>query len=394
MSSLLAEGESTIRSPLLSRDTQAAFNACGSFGGESVGGEDSVVVKGTGGKVRTPASVVDTLNSGTTIRICSAIASLCGSRVSLTGDESIRRRPIQPLLDALNQLGVETSSTKGCPPVTVKGPLAGGSCSIRGDVSSQYITALLMSAPYAKKDVTVNVTTELRSRPYVDLTLNMLSLFGVEVVNEGYRKFSVNSGQAYKAANYTVEGDYSSAAFIVAAAALTESEVTVYNMFKDSLQADKKILEIVSEMGAGVEADSDSVTVESDGRLSGVTVDLSDSPDLVPIVSVLGCLADGRTEIVNAAHARLKECDRIKAMATELKKMGADITEKPDGFVINGGHLRGAGVDGWLDHRIIMSLAVAGFRAEGETVIAGAEHVDVTFPGFRELMNGLGAAIR
>jgi 3-phosphoshikimate 1-carboxyvinyltransferase len=394
LSSLLAEGTSVVRSPLVSRDTEAAFSACRLFGGAVGEMGEAVEISGTCGKIKAPETAVDTLNSGTTIRICTAIASLSDREITLTGDGSIRRRPIKPLLDALKELGVESSSEGGCPPHTVKGPLRGGECSIRGDVSSQYISAILMAAPYAREDVTVNITSPLKSRPYVDLTLNMLRRFGVDAGNDGYERFTVGAAQAYRAADYTVEGDYSSAAFILAAAALTDSEVTAYNLFNDSLQADRRIVGILAEMGAGVEVERESVTVESDGTLSGVTVDLSDSPDLVPIVSVLGSLAEGTTEIVNAAHARLKECDRIKAMACELKKMGADIVEREDGLLIKGGRLRGAMVDGWLDHRVIMSLAVAGLKADGETRITGADHVDVTFPNFRDVMGGLGAQIR
>ncbi|MFH1054498.1 MAG: 3-phosphoshikimate 1-carboxyvinyltransferase [Candidatus Altiarchaeota archaeon] len=393
LSGLLADGVSKIRSPLMSRDTEAAFNACRLFGGEVSQKGDAVEIVGTAGKLSLPKAVVDSLNSGTTIRICTALASLCGSEVALTGDESIRRRPIQPLLDALSQLGVESSSTNGCPPLKVKGPLLGGACKIRGDVSSQFITAVLMAAPYAKKEVTVELTSPLKSRPYVDLTLDMLGLFGVEARNDGYKCFTVPSGQTYKAAEYAVEGDYSSAAFIIAAAALTESNVEVKNLSKDSLQADRKILEIISMMGAKVKVSDGSVTVVSDGRLKGLKVDLSDSPDLLPIASVLGALAEGKTEIVNAAHARLKECDRIKAMATELKMMGAQVKERQDGLEIVGGLLVGARVEGWLDHRVVMALAVAGLKAKGQTVISGAEHIDVTFPEFKNTLNTLGAKI-
>jgi 3-phosphoshikimate 1-carboxyvinyltransferase len=393
LSGLLAGGESTIHSPLVSRDTQAAFSACKSFGATLDSQDDAVVISGRGCDLVTPSSVVDTLNSGTTIRICAALSSLCRQKVYLTGDDSIKRRPIRPLLDALKQLGVESSSANGCPPVSIEGPLIGGSCDIPGNVSSQYISAILMAAPYAREDVTLKITSVLKSRPYVDLTLNMLDLFGVGVENVDYRQFNISSGQAYHAAKYTVEGDYSSAAFILAMGAIMKSDVTVTNLFRDSLQADKKILDIISSMGAKVSINDDSVSVRSDGNLHGVRVDLSDSPDLVPITSVLGALAHGKTQIVNAAHARLKECDRIRAMATELRKMGADITEQQDGLTINGGRLNAARVDGWLDHRIIMSLAVAGLRASGKTVISGSEHVDVTYPLFKEAFTTLGGLI-
>ncbi len=394
LSSLLADGTSTINAPLISRDTQAAYNACRMFGGTIEDINSGAEVCGVGGKPKTPDCIVDTLNSGTTIRLCTAIASLCEGEVTLTGDGSIQQRPMKHLLDALNQLGTTSSSANGCPPLKIRGPLTGGKCSIVGDISSQFITAILMAAPYAKEDVEVGITTDLKSKPYVDMTINMLKTFGIKVEKDRYRSFRIPCGQTYKPTEYTVEGDYSSAAFILGAAAITESKVCVGNLFKDSLQADKKIVEIISEMGAKVKVKSDSVSVESDGRLRGGVFDLSDSPDLVPIVCAIGTSSKGETEIVNAAHARLKECDRIKAMVTELRKMGADIDERRDGVVIHGGKkLTGDVVNGWCDHRIIMALSVAALKANSDTTIEGAEHVDVTFPEFKDVMSGLGARI-
>ncbi|MBU0762391.1 MAG: 3-phosphoshikimate 1-carboxyvinyltransferase [Candidatus Altiarchaeota archaeon] len=394
LAALLTDGKTTVRAPLQSRDTQAAYNACEAFGGKITRKKDHIIIKGTGGKIKAPKDVLDTLNSGTTIRIATAIAALSDCETTLTGDESIRRRPIKALLDALNQLGTTSSSASGCPPVKIKGPLTGGVCEIPGDISSQYITAILMASPYAKKDVEIKLKTRLKSRPYVDLTLDMLKRHKISVENRGYESFHIACRQKYKPTDYTVEGDYSSAAFILSAAALTKSHVRVNNLFNDSLQADKKIVETLSKMGANAKTYKDHVVIESDGTLNGLTVDLSDSPDLLPIVSVLGAFAEGKTEIVNTGHARLKECDRIHAMAVELKKMGADIVEKQDGLIMKKSKLLGTTVDGWCDHRIIMSLAVAGMHSQGTTKITGAEHVDVTFPNFRELMNGLGAEIK
>ena len=393
LSALLAEGTSAIKDPLLSLDTKAAMGVCEKLGGRITKTDEGVVVDGVAGKIKTPGSTLDTLNSGTTIRISTAIASLSKDKIRLTGDESIQSRPIQPLADALLQLGVKVKTTDGKPPVEVQGPLHGGACSIRGDVSSQFITALLMASPYAHKDTTISITTELKSRPYVDLTLSMLKLFRVKVENKEYSTFQIQSGQTYAAADYTVEGDYSSAAFILGAAALTESKVKVTNLFKDSLQADKKIVEIIKGMGARVDVGRDSVTVYGKGSLEGIRADLSDSPDLLPIVSVLGACAEGETVIYNTEHARLKECDRIKAMYTELKKMGAGVTEKQDGLVLKGSRLHGALIDSWKDHRIVMAMAVAGLKAEGETKIADSEAAAVTFPDFVALMRGLGAGM-
>ena len=394
LSALLADGTSAINDPLISLDTKASIDVCGKLGGKIRKFDEGLKIDGVAGKIRNPGSTLDTLNSGTTIRLATAISGISKDRITLTGDESIQKRPIQPLADALSQMGVRVKTTNGNPPVEVQGPLQGGECNIRGDISSQFISGLLMASPYAAKDTTINITTELKSRPYVDLTLNMLKLFKIKVGNSKYSSFHVEAGQVYSAAEYTVEGDYSSAAFILAAAALTESKVTVHNLFSDSLQADKRIVGIIRDMGAKVDVKRDSVTVRGSGRLHGVKADLSDSPDLLPIVSVLGALAEGETIIYNTEHARLKECDRIKAMHSELKKMRADVTEKQDGLVLKGGALYGATLDSWNDHRIVMSMAVAGLKAQGKTKIADSEVAAVTFPDFAGIMKGIGADIK
>jgi 3-phosphoshikimate 1-carboxyvinyltransferase len=390
---LLAEGKSNILSPLKSRDTLAAFNACKALGAliEDDGGECGI--RGVGGNIRAPEGPVDTLNSGTTIRLCTGISALCVKPITLTGDESVRGRPIMPLLKALSQIGASYEADGGHPPHTVWGPLNGGFCEIPGDVSSQFISAILMAAPYAKSDVEISVRGAVKSRPYLDLTINILLEFGVKVYNDGYRLLNVPI-QEYRPTEYAVEGDYSSGAFLLAAAAMTQSDVTVKNLMGDSLQADKKIVQILSEMGADIRVGEDEIRVVGDGRLSGVTVDLGDAPDLVPIFSALAAVANGESRIVNTEHARLKECDRIHAMAVELTKMGAKIREKSDGLIIQGGGLKGANVDGWKDHRIIMSLAIAALKAKGKTTVNGAQHVDVTFPTFQNTMNNMGANIR
>lgn len=389
----LASGKSIILNPLYSSDTESCIKLCSQLGAEIKKEKDKLVVEGTGGNLKIPEEILDAGNSGTTIRILTAVSSLCKEEVTLTGDESIQKRPIKPLTDALEQLGVKVSSKNGFPPVKVRGPIVGGVCRIRGDVSSQFISALLMTLPCAGKDSVVDVTTELKSKPYIYLTLDVLDHFKVRCTNTDYKKFFVPGKQTYTAGRHIVEGDYSSVAFILAAAALTNSRVQVKNLFSESKQADKKIIEILRQMGADVKVGEYNVVVEGSGKLRGITVDLSDSPDLVPIMAVLGALADGRTELVNVEHARLKECDRIRAMATELGKMGAHVVEKQDGLIIEGGKLVGARVDGWHDHRIIMALAVAGLAAEGETTISDAEYVSVTFPNFVEIIQKLGAKI-
>jgi 3-phosphoshikimate 1-carboxyvinyltransferase len=390
---LLARGVSVVKDPLFSADTKACINVSKKLGARIEKAASSLKISGIAGKPKTPKTVLDTLNSGTTIRIMTAVSGLCKGKVILTGDESIQKRPIEPLLEALRQLGVKASSKNGCPPVTIEGPITGGACNIRGDISSQFISGLLMALPCAMEDSVVNVTSELKSKPYVDLTLDILHKFGVKVKNHNYSRFMIPGNQTYKPTSYTVEGDYSSAAFLLAAAALTESKVTVSNLFEDSKQADKKFALILKEMGIDVHAGSDNVTVNGSGSLNAIDVDLSDSPDLLPITSVVCSLAEGKSRIFNVAHARLKECDRIRAMYTELRKMGASIVEKPDGLEITGGKLEGTLVNGWHDHRIVMSLAIAGLKAKGRTTITDKEYIDVTFPNFVELMAKIGAKI-
>jgi 3-phosphoshikimate 1-carboxyvinyltransferase len=388
----LAEGTSKIHDPLLSADPLASINALRAAGAEINIKDSELEIMGNSGEIKVPTGIVDVHNSGTTIRIMTSVFALCGEKVTLTGDSSIQKRPMQPLLDALRQMGVETSSTNGNPPVTIKGSIKSSTCKIRGDLSSQYISGLLMALPLARGDSRVEIEGELKSRPYLDLTFDMLTRFGGEVKNNDYKSFEIPGTQTYKATDYTVEGDYSGAAFILAAAVLTNSKVTVRNLFRESRQGDKKIVEILQKMGAELEIGKDSVTVNGCNSLNGVEVDLSQTPDLLPIMAVLGALAKGETRIYNVEHARIKECDRIDAMSQGLRKMGAEFKENPDGFIFRGVEmLKGTKLKTFNDHRIVMALAVAGLRAKGETLIKDAESVAVSFPNFIGAMCSLGA---
>jgi 3-phosphoshikimate 1-carboxyvinyltransferase len=390
---LLADGVSLIKEPLYSEDTKACIIISGKLGARIEKKQHDLLIRGVAGIPKYPDSELDSLNSGTTLRIMTAVASLCDREITLTGDESIQKRPIQPLVYALRQLGVTAQSNNGFPPVKVRGPLMGGVCMIDGSVSSQFISALLMALPCAVGKSSINIAGGLRSKPYIDMTLDVLNDFKIRVASEGQFRYNVPGGQIYRAAKYTVEGDYSSAAFLLAAAALTKSKVRVMNLLNSSKQADRKIVSILQDMGASVSTGERDVTVNGSGTLKGIEVDLNNSPDLLPITAVLGALAEGKTRIFNVEHARLKECDRIKAMATELKKMGADITENQDGLDITGGKLKGAPLDGWRDHRIVMALAIAGLRAEGKTEITDREYAGITFPRFIETMKALGAGM-
>lgn len=387
----LAEGDSVIESPLLAGDTLSTLNAMRAFGVEIEEKED-VIIKGCGGVLKTPDSEIDCGNSGTTIRLVSGVAALDGT-VTLTGDESVQTRPMEPLLDALGELGVKTSSSDGKAPVTIEGgSFKGGDVEIRGDVSSQFISSLLISAPYAEKDVKIKITTPLKSRPYVDMTRDIMEEFGVSVEGD-YETLEVKSGQSYKGTNYRVEGDYSSASYFFALAAMAGSEITVQNLNQNSKQADRMILEIIKEMGASVSVAGNEVTVKGNG-LTGIEVDLGDAPDLLPTVAALGCRARGETVIKNVGHARHKETDRIAACTKEFKKFGVEINEYKDGMSIKGAEkLKGGEVKSYKDHRMAMALAVLGAGSEGATVIDDVRCITISFPMFFESMKNVGLEV-
>jgi 3-phosphoshikimate 1-carboxyvinyltransferase len=381
----LAEGVSEIRDPLIAEDTLSSLNACRAFG-IRVDEGDAWTVHGSGGELETPDDVIYLGNSGTTLRLMTSVAGLAENYTVLTGDESLRTRPMQPLLDALRPLGVEALSSRmnGLPPIIVRGGLRGGSTSIRGDVSSQFISSILIAAPLTE-GVEVMVEGDFISRPYVDMTVDVMERFSVPVdYSEG--TFRVEPA-VYRGLDYTVEGDYSSASYLAGAVAAAGGDVLIENLFRDSRQGDRIILEIISDMGAEVRRGEDHVRIASTGELSGVSVNLHDAPDLLPTVAVLGALATGRTEIGGVEHARYKETDRISTCAAELRRLGVDVTELPDGMIIEGG-ASGGTVWSHGDHRLAMAFTLIGLR-EGIT-IRDAEVFSVSFPDFPERMMQIG----
>ncbi len=392
----LAKGKSKIRDPLISADTLASIDACREIGAEiEIDKKNNCLIINGVSTPQIPKKTIDARNSGTTIRIMASVMSLCNEKVTLTGDSSIQKRPMEPLLEALDELGVKTESTNGMAPVSVKGPMKGGKCSIRGDVSSQFISGLLIAAPLSESDTTIEIVKSLKSKPYLKMTLYLVEQFGVDIENRNYKKFFINSVQKYKPREYTIEGDYSSASFILGAGAITESEIKIKNLSNNSKQGDRMILDILEQMGAKIEAGEDYVTIKGSGRLKGIDIDLSQYPDLVPIIAALGAVSKGKTIIKNIEHVRYKESDRVHAIATELKKMGARVTELKTMLEIEGvDKLKGAKLHGWGDHRIVMALAIAGLRAEGETVIDDAGSISVSFPNFDDVMKEIGADVK
>ncbi|WP_254841278.1 3-phosphoshikimate 1-carboxyvinyltransferase [Natronomonas marina] len=398
----------TVRNPLFSADTRATVRAVEAYGGSVTRTDDDLDVEGFDGAPVTPDDVLDCANSGTTMRLTAAAGALVDGATVLTGDDSLRSRPQGPLLDALGQLGARAESTRanGQAPLVVGGGLEEREVSMRGDVSSQYVTALLMAGAVTERGVDLELTTELKSAPYVDITLEVLDEFGVDaevvggddsvVRSAGAGGFRVAGGQSYapEGGEYHVPGDFSSMSYLLAAGALAAPDGLVVEGARPSAQGDAAIVDVLDRMGADIEWDREAGRIRvAESSLSGIEVGVADTPDLLPTIAVLGAAADGTTRITDCEHVRLKETDRVAAMATELERMGVDVEEYEDELVVHGGDLSAATVAGHDDHRIVMSLAVAGLVADGETTVEGADHVDVSFPAFFEVLSDLGAAV-
>jgi 3-phosphoshikimate 1-carboxyvinyltransferase len=369
----------------MSLDTESAISVCEAFGAAIIKEDDLLEITGFGGKPSVPEDVIDVGNSGTTLRLGVSTAALCDGYTLFTGDEQIRSRPMGPLLSALTDLGSLAISTRGNgkAPIIIKGRAKGGKTELDA-VTSQYLSSLLMNAPLFEKDTEI-IVTRLNEAPYVDITLAWLDEQDVKYERDGYRKFLVPGNQSYRPFKKTIPGDFSSASFFLVLGALSKDGIRLKNLSMTDPQGDKRVIEILKDMGAEIATDSDSIEIKG-GKLEGRKIDMNDIPDALPVMAVAGCLAEGQTELLNAPQARLKETDRISVMCKELSKMGADITEKEDGLVIKKSRLKAASVSGCSDHRIVMALAVAGLQVDGETVIDTAESAHVTFPGFFDLV--------
>lgn len=389
----LAKGESVVFSPLLGEDTLATLDAVKALGAKVSAGEDRIVIRG--GDLHPPlpkGTVIDCKNSGTSMRMLAGIASRLDGTTGFTGDASLCSRPMKPLLDALEELGAEVDSEKGCAPFTITGPGSGGDVHIRGDVSSQFISALLISAPLGKADTRIRLTTSLTSKPYVNMTISAMKKHGVfvETTDDGYL---VRSGQVFSPADVRVGGDYSSAAFLFAAAALT-GEITVSGLDPDDPQGDQAVIRILEKFGAAVIREGEKITVRK-VALKAADIDLADAPDLFPIIAVLASQAKGASRLYGAAHLRFKESDRIMSTVLFLRSMGAEISETEDGCIVTGpSALSGANVTTFGDHRIMMAASVAGLIAKGHTVVDDAGCCAVSYPGFVKDMQRLGAYMR
>lgn len=385
----LAQGQSRIMNPLDSGDTHSAVVACRALGAEIETGEDWVV-RGFGGNPKLHESKIDVGNSGTSLRLTTSVAALQEEEVIFDGDASLRSRPLQPLLDALNNLGARAYSLEnnGCCPISVKGRMRGGKTEVSG-VTSQYLSSLLISTPLLEEDTEIRVI-DLHEKPYVEMTLTWLDEQQINYEREGWEIFRVRGRQSYHQFDKRVPGDFSSATFPLCAAVITPSHLMLKGLDMHDTQGDKEVITMLKKMGAGIQIKREGILVDS-SELMGCELDLNNTPDALPALAVVGCYAKGETILKNVAQARIKETDRIKVMATELSKMGAEIEEMKDGLIIQQSELKGTRVSGYHDHRVVMALSLAGMMAQGETEIDTAESVDITFPGYLEKMCRLGA---
>jgi len=385
----LAAGKTVLRNDLRCQDTRHTVHALETIGVKMERNGDHLVMEGIGENTwNHPWEKALYLgNSGTSSRLLLPVLALVRGRFLMTGTPRMRERPMGPLVDALRQLGAEVScvNDNGRPPIRIASDgILGGAVTLPGDASSQFLSALLLSGPYARKDVGITVKGDLVSKPYVDVTIDVMAAFGVRVKRQGYTRFSVSTGQQYQPRDYTVQGDVSSASYFWAAAAITGRTVTTRNIHPQGRQGDIRLLEVLEAMGCVVNRESDRVSV-SGGPLKGVDVDMGAMPDMVPTLAAVALFAEGKTTIRNVGHLRFKESDRLNAVTVEWRKLGGRVEEFEDSLVVHGGErLYGAEVDPHDDHRLAMSLAVVGLKVPG-VHIQNPACVNKSFPQFWDL---------
>jgi 3-phosphoshikimate 1-carboxyvinyltransferase len=393
VTSALAEGRSILRDALISEDTTYLMGALRLLGANITQEADSLVVEGTGGRLVSPAEPLYLGNNGTGFRFLTSTVALGRGKFRIDGNSRMRQRPIQPLVDALRTMGVEASCVEadGCPPVEVKAKgLPGGKTRLTTALSSQYVSSLLLASPYAEKNTEIEISGSIPSWPYIELTLDVMARFGVDVLVSEKRRFQIEGPQVYRARDYVIEGDASSATYFMAAAAIVGGTLTITNVQSNSLQGDLRFLQILESMGCQVSVAGRGVEIT--GPLTNhedLSFDLNEVPDMVPALAVVSAFRRGKTLLGNILHLRVKESDRIEALSNELRRIGANVEEKKEGMTVQGMADRGAEIECYSDHRIAMSFAVAGLAIEG-MVIKDPDCVQKSFPDFWGKLKSLG----
>ncbi|MBC8250602.1 MAG: 3-phosphoshikimate 1-carboxyvinyltransferase [Candidatus Nitrosopelagicus sp.] len=388
----LAGNNSKVENVLLSADTKATIEACKKFGAViEVNNSDIIVKKSI--KIGINVPEINTENSGTTIRIAIGIASLFSEEIILTGDASLQKRPMQPLLDALSSIGAKCSSTNGNPPIKIKGSIIGGDIRIPGNLSSQFISSLLISAPLTKNGMNLTIEGDLVSKPYLDATIATMRKFGVSVKTLiPYKKYNIIP-QIYKNTTFSVPIDFSSLALLLSCTVLNGEDVVIKGNMGNLPQGDEAFIDFLEQLGVSITINDNEIKIKSPEKLKGGKFDLRNSPDLLPPLAILSLISSKPIEIANVKHARLKETDRIAILARELPKIGIKVYEKEDGLILESSDsLMGAKLDSENDHRLFMAFCIAGTYI-GNCIVTDSKSVEVSYPNFIEEMNRLGAKI-
>lgn len=388
----LSDGKSIVKDALYSSDTRATIDACKTFGvdvhesGDIISIDNSINLEGEGG-------IIDVVNSGTTIRIATAIAAISPNKTILSGDSSIKKRPMRPLLDSLESLGAKCISDDGKPPITVSGTIKGGEVEIIGDVSSQFISALLIIAPRLQNGLELNIEGNIVSKPYIDSTIASMEKFGVEVETiEKYKKYKIEH-QTYKPTEFSIPSDFSNLALLLSATVLVGNDVSIKISMGDLPQGDELFIDILEKMGVIVTLQNNIISLKTPAKLDGGKFDLGNTPDLLPPLAILILKSQNPIWIYNVAHARFKETDRIKIIAREIKKIGIRVEEKDDGIILYPPeNITSAQLDSENDHRLFMAFCICGMYIGG-CEVTNPESVEVSYPNFISDLSKIGGNI-
>ncbi len=393
--SALAKGKSIIKNVPDNEDINNSIMALKSFGADIQRKDDLLIISGNKGKLKIPGKAINVGDSGTLLRFITGVAAICRGKVKITGSKRIQERPINDLISAFSDLGVKTKSlNKGKPPVVIEGgTLKGGKIKIKGDISSQYISSLLLVASYAKEDVEIILKTEVVSKNYIDLTIQLMEDFGVKIERKGYSRFLIKSGQRYRAREYVIQGDWSSASYFLAAGAIVPGRIRIKNIDLKSRQGESRFYSVLKKMGCKINKKDDWIEVIGPERLIGIDIDMGSMPDTVQTLCSVACFAEGTTSITNIGNLRYKESDRINDTALELKKLGINVKTKDDSITIKGGNVRDGIIDTHNDHRTAMSFALIGLKVK-RMKINNPEVVNKSFPGYWDKLKEIGAEIK
>ena len=387
----LAKGKSKISNVMYSNDIKATINAMRACGAKIEEYKDYLIIEGS--DVIRKESIIDANESGSTIRFMIPIALVSNEEITFVGKNHLVKRPLDTFLEIFDKQGIKYERGEDYLPLKVNGGLKSGEFTVRGDISSQFITGLLYALPLLDGDSVIHISTEMESKGYIDLTIDILKMFGIEIENRNYQEYYIKGNQKYKPCDYTIEGDYSQSAFFLVANALG-ADIKLLAMEEKSHQGDKKIINDMNDFGFSTKFINDELVIDKKNPHSAI-IDFSQSPDLGPALTVLASLVPGKSEFINAGRLRIKECDRITCMKEEINKLGGNVEELPDGMIINGvNYLHGGVVDSHNDHRVAMSLAMATLKMDGELKILNASSVSKSFPNFWEVFENLGGKVR